>query len=179
MEISQPAGIRACFKLLKKDRWISIVFQHWNISYFETILATAEDSGASLRSAVTQVGDTIWSMHKKKNRERVLAGEMILTFFKDGKPKRRTTPRSSVEIEQLVDVVLPALENGADTLHGELLFNRLITEAWQRNALSALRVSRNDFVNLLERRGWHYNPNSHLWVRQSAKASEQGSLAFS
>ncbi len=172
-------SIQTCFKLLKKDRWISVVFQHWNISYFETILATAEDSGASLRAAVTQVGDTIWSMHKKKNRERVLAGEMILTFFKDGKPKQRGAPQNRVEIEQLVDVVLPTLENGVDTLHGEILFNRLITEAWQRNALNALRVSRSDFVDLLERRGWHYNASNHVWMKRTSKASEQGTLAFS
>jgi hypothetical protein len=171
-------SVRVCFKLLKKERWISVVFQHWNISYFETILTTAEDSGASLRSAVTQVGDTIWSMHKKKNRERVLAGEMILTFFKDGKPRRRSAPQDAVEIEQLVDVVLPALENGDDTLHGELLFNRLITEAWRRNALGALRVTRGDFVHLLERRGWHYNESNHLWVKHSSKTSAQGTLAF-
>lgn len=171
-------SIDACFVLLKKNRWISIVFQHWNVSYFQAILETSENAGSSLQAAVTQVGDTIWSMHKKKNRERVLAGEMILTFFKDGKPKRRAAANHRCEIEQLVDCVLPALSEESDHLHGELLFNRLITEAWNRNALHALRVSREDFAHLLERRGWSYNPQSHHWVRQTAKSREQGSLAF-
>src|SRR5206468_1069957 len=81
-------SIRACIRMLKNDRWLSIVFQHWNIAYFEAILSAATESGAELKAAVAQVGDPIWSMHKKKNRESVLAGEMILTFRKTGVRRR-------------------------------------------------------------------------------------------
>ena len=42
-----------------------------------------------MKAAITQTGDVIWSMHKKKNSASVLAGEMILTFFK---PKRKPKP---------------------------------------------------------------------------------------
>jgi len=171
-------SIGACFRLLKKDRWISIVFQHWNTSYFEAILEAAEEGGGSLRAAVTQVGDTIWSMHKKKNRERVLAGEMILTFLKDEKLRRRKDPRHILEIEGLVDIVVPAVVSAKGELHSELLFNRLITEAWQRNALHALRIRREDFVDLLQRRGWHYNTQSHSWRRGQSETAKQGALVF-
>lgn len=71
-------SIRLCARMLKPNRWLSVVFQHWNVLYFEAILDEATRAGATLKAAVTQVGDTIWSMHKKKNKERVLAGEMIL-----------------------------------------------------------------------------------------------------
>src|SRR5437667_11011439 len=77
--------IKTCLRLLKPNRWFSIVFQHWDISYFATILETASESGAELKAAITQTGDVIWSMHKKKNSASVLAGEMILTFLQ---PKR-------------------------------------------------------------------------------------------
>jgi adenine-specific DNA methylase len=79
-------SIRACVDLLKPHRWLSIVFQHWNTAYFQAILTAAADAGADLRAAVSQLGDPIWSMHKKKGRASVLAGELILTFFNIGAP---------------------------------------------------------------------------------------------
>lgn len=168
-------SIRACVQLLRKNRWLSIVFQHWNTVYFETILETAEECGAELRSAVAQVGDTIWSMHKKKNLERVLAGEMILTFFNDGKVRKRRA-KDHIEIDQLVDVVLPTVAGSSGHFHGELLFNSLITEAWRRNALHALRISRDDFIRLLERRGWHYDPQKHQWTGHRARTHVEDRL---
>jgi len=159
------ASIKACLRLLRRDRWLSIVFQHWDTSYFEAILETAEESGAVLRSAVTQVGDTIWSMHKKKNLERVLMGEMILTFFKDGRNEARTARHNHLDVESLVDKVLPSVAGMGNQFHGELLFNRLIMEAWQQNALHTLRINRDEFIRLLEAKGWRYDPQSHFWVR--------------
>jgi hypothetical protein len=81
-------SIEVCFALLKPHRWLSVVFQHWSPAYFDAILTAAAAAGGDLRAAISQIGDPIWSMHKKKNRESVLAGEMILTFFKTGKAKR-------------------------------------------------------------------------------------------
>jgi adenine-specific DNA methylase len=34
-------------KTLKQDRWLSVVFQHWNTNYFEAILSAAADEGLS------------------------------------------------------------------------------------------------------------------------------------
>ena len=82
---SLARSIKTCFRLLKPDRWLSIVFQHWDTSYFATILETADECGGELKAAITQTGDVIWSMHKKKNSASVLAGEMILTFYKPAK----------------------------------------------------------------------------------------------
>lgn len=168
------SSVRACLRLLKKSRWMSIVFQHWNVAYFEAILRTVEECGAELQAAVTQVGDTIWSMHKKKGQERILAGEMILTFFKTG-VTRRQYPTNHIDIDELVDIVLPAAET-SHALHGEVLFNRLITEAWRCNALHALRIDRDQFIGLLEQRGWHYDASKHQWVRAAVSADRQRQL---
>jgi len=83
---SLARSIRACLRLLRPDRWFSIVFQHWELGYFATILETASDCGAELKAAITQTGDVIWSMHKKKNSASVLAGEIIITFDKPCEP---------------------------------------------------------------------------------------------
>src|SRR5437667_3103215 len=85
---SLAPSIETSLKLLRPDRWFSIVFQHWDVSYFATILETASQCGAELKAAITQTGDVIWSMHKKKNSASVLAGEMILTFFKPKRPRK-------------------------------------------------------------------------------------------
>jgi 16S rRNA G966 N2-methylase RsmD len=172
---SLRAGVKTCFRLLKPRRWMSVVFQHWNTAYFEAILEAAEESGAELRSAVSQVGDTVWSMHKKKNLARVLMGEMILTFFKGETTAKRTAPSNTIALEQLVDAVLPTLHPRHNGFHGELLFNRLIVEAWRLNALHALRFERDDFIRLLESRGWHYDPKLHSWMK-GRSTQTQGSL---
>src|SRR5437667_6199473 len=88
--------IKTCLRLLRPDRWFSIVFQHWDVSYFAAILDTASECGAELKAAITQTGDVIWSMHKKKNSASVLAGEMILTFYKPKKARHRTQALATI-----------------------------------------------------------------------------------
>src|SRR5437867_6936276 len=57
---SLARSIETSLRLLRPDRWFSIVFQHWDISYFATILETASECGAQLKAAITQTGDVIW-----------------------------------------------------------------------------------------------------------------------
>lgn len=132
-------SIETRFHLLKPDRWFSIVFQHWDTSYFATILETASECGGELKAAITQTGDVIWSMHKKKNSANVLAGEMILTFYKPAKiPKTRkaaktVAPEDSAAV--LSEVFDACLNNGTSSFTSEALFNRLVIELWRRRDL--------------------------------------------
>jgi 16S rRNA G966 N2-methylase RsmD len=169
-------SIAACMRLLKPDRWFSVVFQHWDTSYFATILETASEHGAELKAAITQTGDVIWSMHKKKNSASVLAGEMILTFYKPAqrsaksskagpaKPPRRQTETASPG-EVLSKVFDDCLRNGAAVFTSEALFNRLVIELWHRRALGCLELNREEFVRQLEQRGWRYSTRTHSWSR--------------
>jgi hypothetical protein len=156
-------SITASFSMLKKDRWLSVVFQHWNIEYFKAILDAARDSGGELRSAISQIGDPIWSMHKKKGKSSVLAGEVILTFYKSGKMCVREPQHPTVSLECLV-VELLAETNG-NILYGEDLFNRIVVEAWKRGVLDELKITKEDFTHLLENLGWKYDPQKHLWIK--------------
>jgi len=65
--------------MLKNGRWLSIVFQHWNVEYFDAILTAAQESNAELKSAVSQIGDTIWSMHKKKGKPKM--SDLLLAYY--------------------------------------------------------------------------------------------------
>ncbi|MGA2543942.1 MAG: DNA methyltransferase [Verrucomicrobiota bacterium] len=166
---SLARSIKTSFRLLKPDRWFSIVFQHWDTSYFATILETANGCGGELKAAITQTGDVIWSMHKKKNSARVLAGEMILTFYKPAKvPKAAKPAKSSTDADSaaiLAEVFDACLDNDAASFTSEALFNRLVIELWHRRALSCLNLDREEFAKELARRGWNYNTRNHTWSK--------------
>jgi hypothetical protein len=173
-------SITTSLRLLRPDRWFSIVFQHWDTSYFATILETASDCGAELKAAITQTGDVIWSMHKKKNSASVLAGEMILTFYKPSQAQGvRKTRKPAAEEDPaaiLTEVLDACLNNGASAFTSEALFNRLVIELWRRRALDCLNLDRREFASRLEQRGWNYNPRTHLWSKEGYPKTSFGEM---
>jgi hypothetical protein len=165
-------SIRACLAMLKRGRWFSVVFQHWNTAYFEAILTSAAEAGAELRAAVSQIGDPIWSMHKKKRKDSILAGELILTFYKTGEAKQVEKDREF----NVVQVMGELLEETHDNrIYGEYLFNKIVVEAWKRSAIRSLNISRDAFIRLLEENGWYYDAGTHCWVT----VGHQSRLPFS
>ena len=167
-------SIRECVTLLKPDRWFSVVFQHWNVSYFASILESACDAGADLRAAVVQEPRVIWSMHKKKNSESVLAGEMILTFYKSRTRSRlrvraRQTAIKTLSLPALIDDILTPPNGNGERFTTESIFNRLVLRAWNNHSLSTLSISPKELANQLRSRGWEYDPKRHLWTRASQK----------
>jgi hypothetical protein len=161
-------SVQACLNMLKPDRWLSLVFQHWDVAYFDAILTSAAEAGADLRAAVSQIGDPIWSMHKKKSKQSVLAGEMILTFCKTGVP-RRVEKTAGFDVSEAVRRILAA--HDSDKVFGEYLFNKIVIEAWKSSAIGSLNLSKTDFIKLIEEHGWSYNEEQHYWVRQQATAA--------
>jgi 16S rRNA G966 N2-methylase RsmD len=164
------SSVRACLQMLKDERWLSIVFQHWNVAYFEAILSAAAESGAELKAAVAQVGDPIWSMHKKKNGEFVLAGEMILTFHKTG-VRRDYKKAKRFDLATAIQKILS--DSDSNTVYGEYLFNRVVIDAWNKGAIGSLTVTRDEFTQVIEDLGWHYDLQHHYW---SKGEKEQASL---
>ena len=156
-------SIRACINMLKEGRWLSVVFQHWNVAYFEAILTSAAEAGAELKAAVSQIGDPIWSMHKKKRNESVLAGELILTFYKTGTPQP-IAKSSNFDVSRAVGEILAS---SPPQVYGESLFNRIVIEAWRKSAIRALDISKTDFIRIVRQHGWHYDENHHYWVKES------------
>ena len=165
--------------MLKQNRWLSVVFQHWNVRYFEAILEEASENGATLRAAVTQIGDTVWSMHKKKNKENVLAGEMILTFLKDGVRKAwPSKTASSPSLDELIGETVAEVSPDGRPFAGELLFNQIVLKAWRGGALRSLDVSREEFAEALTKRGWRYSPVRHEWFSKREPVPEGFQLTF-
>jgi adenine-specific DNA methylase len=179
---SLAKSIQTLFHLLKPDRWFSIVFQHWDTSYFATILESASECGGELKAAITQTGDVIWSMHKKKNSASVLAGEMILTFYKPAKVARRMKNLKPAGVEEPAEVLSEVfdrcLNNGSNSFTSEALFNRLVIELWHRRALGCLDLDREEFAKELERRGWTYDSRNHLWSRVGHPADARAEMTL-
>ena len=172
-------SINICIGMLRQGRWLSVVFQHWNTRYFEAILEEAAHSRASLKAAVTQIGDTIWSMHKKKIREKVLAGEMILTFVKDGRGKLPHQRASAAPtIEELIDDALAQVTPDGAPFPGELLFNHIVLRAWSRGALHSLDLTRETFAEILKSKGWQYNTIRNQWVSTVSAVPSNYQLTF-
>jgi len=164
-------SIATCFKLLKRGGWLSVVFQHWSTAYFDAILTGAATAGGDLRAAISQIGDPVWSMHKKKGNQSVLAGELILTFLKTGRPKTVETGKP-FDVASSVAHILQGTPTGA--IYGEYLFNRIIIDAWQAGALGSLDTSRETFADLMEQYGWSYDEAAHQWRQRGMTRS--GSL---
>jgi hypothetical protein len=156
-------SIKACMSMLKRDRWLSIVFQHWNTAYFDTILSSAAEGGGDLRAAVPQVGDTIWSMHKKKGNESVLAGELILTFCNIGKPIELEKRAKDFDIHAAASRILSSVTSRH--MYGEQLFNQVILAAWNSGAIGSLHITKDEFNELIRQNGWHYDDVNHYWVK--------------
>jgi hypothetical protein len=107
-------------------------------------------------------------MHKKKNKDSVLAGEMILTFYKTGKCQKVEKDRK-FNLAQAIDEILEGIKE--NKVFGEYLFNRVILEAWKRSAIKSLNLSRSEFSTLLEKRGWHYDETNHYWVKEQYRSN--------
>ena len=168
-------SMRQCVELLRPDRWLTVVFQHWDVSYFSVILDAIAEEGAVLKAAITHDKDVIWSMHKKKNAESVLGGEMLLTFYKGVKPtpqcKRAGEP---VSLDALLDEFLPGVPTAG--FRTETLFNKLLIQAWERGSLQNIAVSADDMASKLHQRGWFYDSERHVWTAEKEEAMSELSL---
>ena len=100
-------------------------------------------------------------MHKKKNNS-VLAGEMILTFCKNGQAAQ--TNGGAFNLSSTLEEILDHAPQ--EHIFGEYVFNKLVIEAWQHSALESLNIAREEFIEMLAKCGWHYDKTRHHWVKE-------------
>lgn len=89
-------------------------------------------------------------MHKKKGKQSVLAGELILTFLKTDKPKT-VDANKPFDVEAAIVRILDEISSG--TVYGEYLLNQVVVEAWRSGALGSLNIDRTDFADMVARQG--------------------------
>ncbi|MEK6782808.1 MAG: DNA methyltransferase [Bacteroidota bacterium] len=158
-------SISAMSDMLKENRFLSIVFQHKDVRYFEAILDSAFDSKCELIASVPQGTGTIWSMHKKKGVHTVIAGEFILTF-----QKRKNQIFRKRSIAKKFDELLSDYFNEKQTsteLTEEEVFNDLIIRCWSDELLQELNYSALDIPNRLKGLGFQYDTKNHKWAKSN------------
>ena len=84
-----------------------------------------------------------------------------MTFYKTGKPQQVSKNRE-LDVSQAVGEILAT---SPSQIYGESLFNQIVVEAWRRSAISALDISKTDFIRIIRQHGWHYDENNHYWIR--------------
>ncbi len=94
--------------------------------------------------------------------------QMILTFHKTG-VKRRHEKRNGFDLSETVRQVLSASNSNA--VYGEYLFNRVVIDAWNKGAIDSLTVTIDEFTQMIENLGWHYDPQRHYWFNSQVQAS--------
>lgn len=164
-------SIRAILEVLKEGKYFSIVFQHKNVKYFETILEASFDFGSNLVASVPQGTGTVWSMHKKKGRHSVLAGEFILTF-KKAKVKLQ---KKSINGKVFTDLVNEYFDNIKSNQHitEEEIFNDLVVVCWKSHLISELSYSSLDIVKKLKQMGFNYDSRSHIWKKDASSVQTE------
>jgi hypothetical protein len=96
---------------------------------------------------------------------------MILSFFNGraaSMPGRRQS--AGLTFEALLDETLAEVSPDGRPFAGEVLFNQMILKAWKNGSLTSLDVSREDFAEVLMKKGWHYNAARHQWFHALERA---------
>lgn len=164
------ASISEMFKVLKYNRWMSLVFAHREPAIWDAIVKAAEAAGFEYVNTVCQPLSVVWSMHKKKNPLTVLSGELILNF-------RKVKTRKALVIATVgsgvVNLIKDSAEltivdrNGAKT---EDIYSDLIPKLLENGILGTVASEIGDITPLLseefdydkDAKLWHPKPNKKL-----------------
>jgi DNA modification methylase len=156
-------SIHEIFRILKFDRWFSLVFAHKDPLYWDTIIKAAEECGFEyVNTAVVKAG--IVSYHKHKNPLRVLSGELVINFIKKRHVRAIAVTKAGVEA---VSFVLNSAEHSIVVRDGgattDEIHEDLIPKLIETGLLSQLRDKISDITPLLGDR-FDFNPLSARWV---------------
>ncbi len=155
-------SINEMFKVLKYNRWLSIVFAHKNPLYWDTILNAAEKAGfeyvaTNTHSAYGQ------SYHKRKNPLKVLSGELVLNFRKVENPKTIAITKVGSDVVNLIKNSAEATivnNQGAST---EAIYTALIPQLLEEGMLGEVKDKLNDITPVLNE-SFKFDAENNVWT---------------
>ena len=155
------ASIAEMFKVLKFDRWMSIVFAHKDPAFWDAIVKSAQDSGFQYVNCAIQTSSTP-SLYKRQNPIKVLSGELVLNFIKVRNPKTIAISKVGTDVVQLIKEVaeLTIVKNsGAST---EDIYNALIPKLLENGLLNQVKKQLDDITPILNEE-FIFSELDHLW----------------
>ena len=168
--ISELAGaIEQMFRVLRYDRWCSIVFSHKDPAYWDAIVQASQRAGFEYVNTAVQP-TRLPSSHKIANPLRVLSGELVLNFRKVKKPRTIAIMGVGSDVVRLIKNTAELAivrGNGASTdeiysaLIPVLLENGLLAEVKRKlSDVTPLLGEEFDFHDSDER--WHIRPDTRI-----------------
>lgn len=158
------------FRVLKWDRWMSIVFAHKDPHYWDIVVKAAERAGFEYVNTAVQRSLTP-SLHKRKNPLTVFLGELILNFRKVKSPRSIVIASAGPDVVDIIknaaEVVIVRNHGGATT---DEIYHDLIPILLENGMLAEVKRKAPDITSLLltvfEFDGvqglWRIRPNTKL-----------------
>lgn len=162
-------SIAEMFKVLKFNRWMTIVFSHKDPAYWDAIIKSAQKYGFEYVNTVVQPSTTP-SLHKRQNPLKVLSGEFALNFRKVKSPRTIAIGKIGVDVVQLIKEVAEhtiVMSSGATT---EQIYSALIPKLLENGLLGEMKKELEDITPLLREEfefsesegNWRIRPNFKL-----------------
>lgn len=121
-ELLLTHSIQEISKVLKRDGWLSLVFAHKKLEFWNTIIDAGENTGLEFKGSTFQPTNNS-SIHYKKNPANVLCSQRIATFQKTNKKSLKDKP------DDLKEYILNELERACvegDGASIDVLYNRVL-----------------------------------------------------
>jgi len=132
-------------KVLKKDGWLSLVFAHKKLEFWNLIIDSCEDNGLEFKGSVFQPTNNS-SVHYKKNPAKVLCSQRIASFKKTHEKSIRKQP-DDIKSFILTEIERACLEKRGAPLDyiyqrvlDQLLDNNIIHEAKKKGYLNLNKI---------------------------------------
>lgn len=130
-------------KVLKKDKWLSVVFAHKKLEFWNTIIESCEENGMEFKGSVFQPTNNS-SIHWKSNPANVLCSQRVASFFKNFKKSPRKKPDDYKQY--VIDEVL----NVCQSLHGaslDVITNKVLDKL-HNNSTDIIEFKKRGYTNI-------------------------------
>lgn len=119
-------------KVLKKDGWLSCVFAHKKLEFWNTIVESCEENGMEFKGSTYQPTNNS-SMHYKKNPANVLCSQRIANFKKTFHKSIRPQP------DDLQKFIFNEIDRAILETHGasiDIIYQRVLDRLLQTKSMS-------------------------------------------
>ena len=159
-------------RVLKRNRWLSMVFEHKDGTLYSELLRAAEAAGLEYVNTVSQSATVIWSMHKKKNPLRVLSGELILNFRKCRKGSSVRAKEARGDASAILLDVADAETQKRGGARTEDIYNGVMVRLLDSGLVFQKPLLLKDVVDDLCHHGYYFDRATGRW-KKDGRASDK------
>jgi len=160
-------------RILKKDRWLSLIYHYREPHLWTNIVETAKKIGLEYQNSVVQP-TKLPSWHKLDVPQTVLSSQMIINFQR----KLRVYfefKQDKLTLQQLIFNVAEREIIKRDEATLEDIINALIPELFEHNYIDDEAQTRTDKIHNLLAEEFHYNNETKLYQIDRVKGKKLGS----